>query len=65
MATKTEIETAKRKLRRESEEEARRRPNWTALAKKSNKGLRKSRAGKKRQDALDMRLPGSGWTKNA
>jgi hypothetical protein len=65
MATKAEIEATKRKLRKEAEEEAKMGPNWAMLAKKSNKGLRKSQAGKKKQDALSKRLPGAGWTKAA
>jgi len=64
MATKAEIEVIKRRLRKEARADSRTGPAWAKLAKKSNKGLRKSQAAKKKQDALDKRLPGAGWTKN-
>ncbi len=65
VATTKELEAIKRRLAREAAEEARSGPDWRKLARKSNKGLKKSRSGKKRQDALDKRLPGAGWTRSA
>jgi hypothetical protein len=65
MATKPEIAAIKRRLQKEAEAESKVGQNWAKLAKKSNKGLRKSQAGKKKQDVLHKRLPGAGWTRNA
>lgn len=67
MATRQELEAIKRRLQKKAEEEAAQTPDWKALAKKSNKGLKKSRAGSKRfkEDLLNRggRMPGSGWSK--
>ncbi len=65
MATTKELEAIKRRLAREAAEEARSGPDWRKLARKSNKGLKNSRSNDKKQDALDKRLPGAGWTGNA
>jgi hypothetical protein len=64
VVTKAELEAIKRKLAKQSADEARPATDWAKLARKSNKGLRKSSAQKRKRDALGKRLPGSGWTKS-